>query len=226
MITRLVLQTTAWLVCMGALLFGAAGTLAWPAGWWYLIETGGLSLWVGFWLARHDPGLLAERLAPIVQAQQSRWDRYFMMAVAVMWSAWLVLMALDAMRYRWSAPLPIWLVSLGSLCILVCIFMCLIVFRANSYAAPVVKIQASRGHKVIDTGPYAFVRHPMYSAALLLFIGTPLLLGSWWGLACVPLLVIGIGWRAVREERVLAAQLEGYTHYTTRVRYRFVPFIW
>jgi protein-S-isoprenylcysteine O-methyltransferase Ste14 len=66
----------------------------------------------------------------------------------------------------------------------------------------------------------------MYAAALLLFIGTPLLLGSWWGLACVPALVIGLGWRAVREERVLAAQLEGYTDYTTRVRYRFVPFVW
>ena len=226
MITRLILQTVVWLVFMGALLFGAAGTLNWPVAWWYLIETGGLSLWIGLWLARHNPGLLAERLAPIVQAQQSRWDRFFMVSATVTWCVWLVLMGFDAMRYRWSAPMPIWLVSLGSLCIFLCLFMCLIVFRANSYAAPVIKIQASRGHKVIDTGPYAQVRHPMYAAALLLFIGTPLLLGSWWGLACVPALVIGLGWRAVREERVLAAQLEGYTDYTTRVRYRFVPFVW
>lgn len=226
MITRLILQTVAWLICMGALLFGAAGTLAWPAGWWYLIETGALSLWVGLWLARHDPGLLAERLAPIVQAQQSRWDRIFMVAVTVAWSAWLVLMGLDAMRYRWSPPFPVLLVSLGSLCIFVCLLLCLIVFRANSYAAPVVKIQSGRGHKVIDTGPYAHVRHPMYAAALLLFIGTPLLLGSWWGVACVPVLVIGLGWRTIREERVLAEQLDGYTDYTSRVRYRFVPYIW
>jgi hypothetical protein len=113
MITRLILQTSLWLACMGALLFGAAGTFAWPAGWWYLIETGGLSLWVGLWLARHDPGLLAERLAPIVQAQQSRWDRIFMVAVTVVWSAWLVLMGLDAVRYRWSAPFPVWLMSVG-----------------------------------------------------------------------------------------------------------------
>jgi protein-S-isoprenylcysteine O-methyltransferase Ste14 len=226
MIKRLILQTAVWLAGMGALLFGAAGSFAWPAGWWYLIELGGLSLGIGFWLARHDPGLLAERLAPIVQAQQSRWDRIFMVAVAITWCAWLVLMGLDSMRYRWSAPLPVGLVSLGSLCIFVCLFMCLKVFRANSYAAPVVKIQASRGHKVIDTGLYAHVRHPMYSAALLLFVGTPLLLGSWWGLACVPLLMTGIGWRAVREERVLMEHLDGYSDYLSRVRYRFVPFIW
>jgi protein-S-isoprenylcysteine O-methyltransferase Ste14 len=226
MITRLILQTVVWLTAMGALLFGAAGTFAWPAAWWYLIEAGGLSLWLGFWLARHDPGLLAERLAPIVQSQQSRWDRIFMIGVALAWCGWLILMGFDAMRFRWSAPLPVVLVSLGSLCVFLCIFFCYFVFKANSYAAPVVKIQTGRGHKVIDSGPYALVRHPMYGAALLLFIGTPLLLGSSWGLAFVPVMVVGIAWRAVREERVLAAQLDGYTDYMKRVRFRFVPFVW
>jgi protein-S-isoprenylcysteine O-methyltransferase Ste14 len=226
MIARLILQTVIWLVSMGALLFGAAGTLAWPAAWWYLIELGALSLWIGFWLARHDPALLAERLSPIVQGQQSRWDRVFMIGVSLVWCGWLILMALDAMRFRWSAPLPVALVSFGSLCVFLCLFICRFVFGANSYAAPVVKVQASRGHKVIDTGPYAHVRHPMYGAALLLFVGTPLLLGSWWGLAFVPVMVIGLGWRAVREERVLAEQLDGYADYMTRVRFRFVPYIW
>ncbi|CAB3802192.1 hypothetical protein LMG28614_05564 [Paraburkholderia ultramafica] len=226
MVTRLILQTVIWLAAMGVLLFGAAGTLAWPAAWWYLIELGVLSLWLGLWLARHDPGLLAERLAPVMQAQQSRWDRFFMMGVTLVWCGWLIVMGLDAVRLRWSAPLPVWLVSLGSLGVFLCIFMCRFVFKANSYAAPVVKIQTSRGHKVIDTGPYAHIRHPMYSSALLLLVGTPLLLGSWWGLAFVPVMVIGIGWRAVREERVLAEQLDGYAEYMERVRFRFVPFIW
>src|SRR3954447_26080436 len=192
MIARLLLQTLVWLAVMGVLLFGAAGTLAWPAAWWYLIELGVLSLWIGVWLARHDPGLLAERLAPLVQAEQSRWDRLFMIGVALVWMGWLVVMGLDAMRFRWSAPMPVALVSLGSLCVFLCIFMCRFVFKANSYAAPVVKIQASRGQKVIDSGPYARVRHPMYSSALLLLIGTPLLLGSCWGLAFVPVMVVGI----------------------------------
>ena len=226
MIARLIFQTVVWLVGMGALLFGAAGTFAWPAAWWYVIELGVLSLWIGLWLARHDPALLAERLSPILQAQQSRWDRFFMVSVAVAWCGWLVLMAFDAMRFHWTAPLPVALVSAGSLCVFLCLLLCRFVFQANSYAAPVVKIQTSRGHKVIDTGLYAYVRHPMYAAALLLLVGTPLLLGSAWGLAFVPVMVIGIGWRAVREERVLAAQLDGYADYMTRVRYRFVPFIW
>ncbi|MBW9104810.1 methyltransferase family protein [Paraburkholderia phenoliruptrix] len=226
MVARLVVQTVLWLAGMGVLLFGAAGTLAWPAAWWFLIELGVLSLWVGLWLARHDPALLAERLAPFVQKQQSRWDRLFMMAVACVWCGWLTAMGLDAMRFRWSAPLPVALMSLGSLCVLACIAMCRFVFAANSYAAPVVKIQAGRGHKVVDSGPYAHVRHPMYSAALLFFVGTPLLLGSWWGLAFVPVMVIGLGWRAVREEQVLAAHLSGYAAYMARVRFRFVPFIW
>nr|WKF60985.1 hypothetical protein HUO10_005512 [Paraburkholderia busanensis] len=226
MIKRLILQTVVWLAGMGALLFGVAGTFAWPAAWWYLIEVGALSLWIGLWLARHDPGLLAERLAPIVQTQQSRWDRVFMVGVSVAWCVWLVVMALDAMRFHWSPPFPVALMSLGSLCIVVCLLMCRAVFRANSYAAPVVKIQTGRGHKVIDSGPYAYVRHPMYCAALFLFVGTPLLLGSWWGLACVPVMVAGIGWRAVKEEGVLRAQLDGYADYAARVRYRFVPRIW
>ncbi len=149
-----------------------------------------------------------------------------MAALACVWCGWLIAMGLDAMRFRWSAPLPVVLVSLGSLCVLVCIVMCRFVFAANSYAAPVVKIQAGRGHKVVDSGPYAHVRHPMYSAALLFFVGTPLLLGSWWGLAFVPVMVIGLAWRAVREEQVLAMHLSGYAAYMARVRFRFIPFIW
>jgi protein-S-isoprenylcysteine O-methyltransferase Ste14 len=100
------------------------------------------------------------------------------------------------------------------------------VFRANSYAAPVVKIMTERGHKVSDSGPYAYVRHPMYAWAILFLVGTPLLLGSFWGLVCVPLLVVGLAYRAVLEERMLCAQLAGYAEYAARVRYRFVPYVW
>jgi protein-S-isoprenylcysteine O-methyltransferase Ste14 len=96
--------------------------------------------------------------------------------------------------------------------------------RENTFAAPVVKIQ--EGQRVIETGPYAIVRHPMYASALFLFIGVPLLLGSWLGLAFSALLILAIAWRAVQEERVLRAELRGYEDYTTRVRYRFIPFVW
>jgi protein-S-isoprenylcysteine O-methyltransferase Ste14 len=121
---------------------------------------------------------------------------------------------------------PFVLSVLGALGIAVCIVFTLFVFRANSFAAPVVKVQTERGHRVIDFGPYAVVRHPMYAGAILYLAGTPLMLGSWLGLACVPFMVVGLGYRAVLEERMLAGQLEGYASYMERVRYRLVPYLW
>lgn len=225
MVTRLLVQMAAWFVLMAVLLFGAAGTLHWAGGWWFLLEWTVLGLWLGLWLARHDPALLTERLKPIVQRQQSGWDRIFMAYTGVVWVSWMILMGLDAGRFHWSA-VPVWLSVIGALGIFISIYACLHVFRANSFAAPVVKIQSERGHTVSDTGPYAYVRHPMYAAAIPFLAGTPLLLGSWWGLVCVPLLIAGLGYRAVREERMLAAQLQGYAEYAVRVRYRFVPYLW
>ncbi|WP_118181672.1 methyltransferase family protein [Paraburkholderia phosphatilytica] len=225
MIVRMIVHTLLWLVGMGALLFGAAGTLAWPNAWWLLLEMGVLSIGAGWWLAVTDPALLAERMSVFGQRGQSRFDRVFMPCAAIGWTAWLVLMGIDAVRVRWSQVPPA-LSVLGALGICVCIVFTLFVFRANSYAAPVVKLQAERGHRVIDFGPYAVVRHPMYAGAILYLAGMPLLLGSWLGLACVPLLVAGIGWRAVLEERILAAQLDGYAAYMRKVRYRFVPYVW
>jgi hypothetical protein len=94
-------------------------------------------------------------------------------------------------------------------------------FRENSYAAPVVKIARERGHRVVSTGPYACVRHPMYAGALLFFVGTPLLLGSWYGLAATPVLIVVLAARALMEERTLAEELPGYREYAQRVRYSF-----
>jgi protein-S-isoprenylcysteine O-methyltransferase Ste14 len=100
------------------------------------------------------------------------------------------------------------------------------VFRANSFAAPVVKVQAERHHRVISTGPYAFVRHPMYSGVMLFFVGVPLLLGSWWGLAIAPVFVVLFAIRAGIEERALVEGLPDYADYAARVRYRLVPGLW
>ncbi|CAB3751546.1 methyltransferase family protein [Paraburkholderia humisilvae] len=225
MIARLVIHTIVWLAIMGAVLFAAAGTFAWPAAWLFLLEVGVLGIWAGVWLARYDPALLAERLSLFVQPAQSRWDKFFMSGAGISWLGWFVLIAIDAGRLH-RAAMPLWLSVCGALAIFVCIVATREVFRANRYAAPVVKIQTERGHTVSDTGPYAYVRHPMYAAAILFLAGTPLMLGSWWALACVPLLVAGLGYRAVLEERTLMTGLEGYADYAARVRYRFVPHIW
>jgi protein-S-isoprenylcysteine O-methyltransferase Ste14 len=100
------------------------------------------------------------------------------------------------------------------------------VFRENSFAAPLVKLQTERGHHVISTGPYAWVRHPMYSSSMLFFVGVPLLLGSWWGVAMVPLFVGLFAIRMRIEEQTLVAGLPGYADYRTHVRYRLVPGLW
>jgi protein-S-isoprenylcysteine O-methyltransferase Ste14 len=224
-IARLVVNTLAWVASMGALLFGAAGTTRWPAGWTFLVEMTVLSLASGVWLAQRDPELLAERMTIFVQRGQKRWDQIFMMSAAVAWIVWLVLMGFDARRFHWS-EMSSWLQGIGGALMAASIYFVCLVFRENSFASPVVKIQSERGHKVIDTGPYAWVRHPMYSSAILYLVGMALLLGSWWGLAFVPVIVAGLGYRAVREEGVLAEQLAGYDAYRSRVRYRLVPYVW
>lgn len=225
MVARLIVQTVVWLATTGALLFIAAGTVKWPAGWFFLAEEGVLGLAVGLWLARRDPGLLAERLAPIVQRDQKAWDKTLIVAIFVGWHGWLVFMALDAVRFGWST-VPLWANIVGAIFIAISIFIAWLTFRENSFAAPVVKIQRGRGQRVISSGPYRYVRHPMYAGAIFFFFGAPLLLGSLWGLAFTPPLIAVLAFRAVNEEQALIAELDGYADYAARVRNRLVPLIW
>ncbi|HEY7663030.1 MAG TPA: isoprenylcysteine carboxylmethyltransferase family protein [Xanthobacteraceae bacterium] len=225
MVLRLIIRTAIWIAVMAVLLFLPAGTLRWAAGWIFLAESGGFGLAIGLWLARHDPALLAERMSMLVQPAQKRWDKAFMAAIVPLWAAWLALMALDAVRWR-SSHVPAALQAIGAVLIALCMYLAYLVLRENSFAAPVVKVATERGHRVVDSGPYAHVRHPMYAGALLFFIGTPLLLGSWWGLAVAAVLAAVLAVRAVLEERTLAHELPGYREYVRRVRYRFVPGIW
>jgi protein-S-isoprenylcysteine O-methyltransferase Ste14 len=210
---------------MGLLLFLSAGTWRWPQAWAFLFELGALSLAVGLWLLRHDPALLQERLSSPVQAGQKRWDQAGMLGLWVFWCAWTVLIALDARRFHWSSMAAPWNWA-GAAGIALSVYAAYRTFRENSFAAPVVKLQRERGHRVVSTGPYRLVRHPMYTGALFAFFGIPLLLGSWWGVVLAPVLCIAVGVRAVLEERVLEVGLEGYTEYKAAVRYRLVPFVW
>ena len=134
-------------------------------------------------------------------------------------------MGLDARRWQ-TSHMPLWLNSLGGLLVIAGFVGVCRVFAENSFAAPVVRLQAERGQRVIDTGPYALVRHPMYAAALVYVLGMPLLLGSWDGLAVLPVLLAGLLPRAVFEEKMLARNLPGYADYMKKVRYRLVPLIW
>ncbi|HET6306785.1 MAG TPA: isoprenylcysteine carboxylmethyltransferase family protein [Rhodopila sp.] len=222
---RASLQTTVWLIGFGAVLFIAAGNWAWPQAWLFLAEVEISSVMVCFWLARHDPALLESRLSRPFHGDQKPWDRVFLALALPGYVAWLVLMALDARRFGWS-HVPLWAQGLGAVLIALCMVLVWQVFRFNSFAAPQVRIQADRGQRVVTEGPYRLIRHPMYAAALLYFLGAPLLLGSWWGLLPVPFFMVGLGARAAGEERMLRQALPDYDDYARRVRFRLVPGVW
>ncbi len=208
-----------------AILFGAAGTLAWPSGWVFLILTFGSGIWATADLVRRDPALVKERLKPLLQKDQPGWDKIVLFILLTAFVLWLALMGVDAVRFRWSV-MPRWLQTGGAALLLLAIWVQYLVLRENSFAAPVVKIQSGRGHRVISTGPYAVVRHPMYSSAIAFLAGTSLLLGSWWGLLASLALDGLFVLRTALEDRELHARLEGYDRYAERVRYRLIPGIW
>jgi protein-S-isoprenylcysteine O-methyltransferase Ste14 len=208
-----------------ALLFGAAGTIRWPAAWAYLIIFFVAALWITLLLARHDPALLAERMKLPVQKGQPLWDKILILLMIVAWCVWLVLMGLDAVRFRWSA-MPLWLQCAGGALIVLSFWMFARVHRENPFLTAVVKIQTERGHRVISTGPYAAVRHPLYAAMLIYLPANALLLGSWYGLAASFVFSAGLVFRTAMEDRELRRGLAGYTEYAARVRYRLIPFVW
>jgi len=207
---------------IGVLLFMTAGTVQWLGAWVFLFEISIGGLVTESWLARRDPDLLAERRST---RGQVGWDRILTTIIPLLWLGWLPLMALDAARFQWSA-VPGWLQCVGAIILAASFFLVHLTYRENSYAAPVVKIQRERGHTAITTGPYEYVRHPIYASGLLSYLGTPLLLGSWYGLAIVPVMTALLAFRAVMEERMLKAELDGYLEYSARVRYRLLPMVW
>lgn len=208
-----------------ALLFGAAGTVHWAAAWAYLILFVTGAFWLTLWLARRDPALLAERLKSPWQKGQPFWDKVLILPMGVAWCGWLVLMGLDAVRFRWSV-MPVWLQCAGAAMVVLSFWMIGRVFRENPFLAAVVRIQSERGHRVVSTGPYATVRHPLYASVLIYLPASALLLGSWYGLAASVVFLGLIVFRTAMEDRELQRGLAGYPEYGARARYRLIPFVW
>jgi protein-S-isoprenylcysteine O-methyltransferase Ste14 len=215
-----------WLIVtfpvLGLVLFLSAGTAAWFAGWIYLAFLCAFSVANNLWLLRNNPGLLEERIRFNFQ---ETWDKSFLAAFYVLFSVWFILMPLDAVRFHWSR-MPVWLHTAGAVILVFSFYIFFLTFRENPYVSTAVRVQEDRGQRVVTTGPYRHVRHPMYAGAFLYLLGTSLLLGSWYGVLFEPIFVIMIAVRAVLEERLLRKKLKGYKDYMAKVKYRFIPHIW
>ena len=224
-LVKLAVHTAVTMLVIALALFLPAGTLAWPEGWIFFALMFGLSTGESAWLIRHDPALMNERMSGVGRKDQEKWDKVLLAIVGVAFFAWLALMGLDAVRFRWSR-VPVAVQGIGGLAFAFSFRMFHATFRENKFLSPAVRVQTDRAQTVVSTGPYARVRHPMYAAFVVFTIGASLLLGSWWGVAGAFVLIGLVARRAVLEERVLRERLPGYDEYMGRVRYRFVPGLW
>jgi protein-S-isoprenylcysteine O-methyltransferase Ste14 len=222
---KALLEVLAEFAVFTALLFVSAGTILWPAGWAFMALFFSFALAIVLWLAREDPELLAERMSSPIQRGQPLWDKVFVAVVLLLFVGWLILMALDAVRFGWS-EVPDWLQILGAIGVLISFYIMFLTFRENAYLAMVVKLQEERGQRVVSSGPYRYVRHPMYASMFVFFPATALLLGSWWGLLLCAVLLGLLVWRIPLEERMLENGLAGYDEYEGRVKYRLIPHVW
>lgn len=222
--TRLITQIASMAIAFGAALFAPAGTFAWSAAWVFLVLMFGFTIALTVWLMRADPALLDERMRGVGKRDQKTWDKVLLAIVGILFFAWLVAMGFDR-RFQLS-HLPGWIEVAGAVMLVASFRMFYSTFRENTYLSPAVRVQKERSQRVVRTGPYARVRHPMYAAFGLYALGTALLLGSWIGLLGAAVLIVLTAVRAVLEERALRAELDGYGEYMNRVRWRFIPLVW
>jgi protein-S-isoprenylcysteine O-methyltransferase Ste14 len=209
-------------VIMGTLVFLVAGTWRYLPGWVFLGEFLGCALAITLYLLRRDPALLEKRVQAGPAAEGRVRQKIIQAFASLAFVSILIVPALDH-RFAWSrVPVPI--VACGDLLVAVGFLIVFLVFRENSFASA--KIEVVHEQRVVDTGLYARVRHPMYAGALVLLAGTPLALGSFCGLVILAPFTAIIVWRLLDEETALANQLPGYTDYLRKVRFRLIPRIW
>ncbi len=209
----------AFLVFLGALLFSCAGRWNLPLYWAYL------GVWMTATLAVAlvaDPTLLKERLRPGPGGQ----DYMTLIVVTPLWLGLHAAAGLDVGRFHWSDGVPLPLQIVGLLAVTAGMAVTVWAMAVNRYFSSVIRIQADRGHHLVTSGPYAYVRHPFYACWPFLAVGAGLALGSWLAALIGLFLVFPILLRTVKEDRTLREQLEGYAAYAQRVRYRLLPGVW
>ena len=222
------LNVRAWLaligvaIVMGLLLFIPAGTIHYWQAWVFLTVFMGTSSVITLYLMRHDPALLERRLKGGPMAERRPVQRLIMLGASIGFMALLVVPALD-FRFKWST-VSNRIVIFGDVMVLLGFWFTSRVYRENPFSSATIEV--AQGQRVISTGPYVIIRHPMYASGLLYLIGTPLALGSFWGLLGLGVMLPFLIWRLLDEERFLVKNLPGYVEYQKGVRYRLIPLVW
>ena len=209
-------------VVLGAALFLPAWTLNYWQAWVFIVVFMTSANAIGVYLSVKDPVLLERRKKFGPAAEQTPAQKIIISGAILGNFALLVFSALDH-RFGWT-PVPAFVSLAGDGLVALGLFIDLLVLRENSFGGS--SIEKVEGQKVISTGPYALVRHPMYVGVLVMVIGVPLALGSWWGLAFLALAILGLALRILDEEQLLKKDLPGYREYVQKVRYRLVPYLW
>ena len=221
---RGLLYFAAFLLVLILALFLPAGKITWWRGWIFVIVYLATSAAATAYLWRTNPEVVVARSTIHRQGQPAA-QALLLAGLLVAFIAIFTVAALDAMRYHWSSVSP-WLTIVGYALYLTGTAGQVWALRVNKFAEPSVRIQTERQQRVVDTGPYATVRHPLYATGLLVCAGIPLALGSLWALVPAGIGTALIVARTALEDRMLQADLAGYRDYAARVRYRLVPGIW
>ena len=207
------------IIGLGILLFVPAGTIDFWQAWAYLFIFGTAVVLINTYLYKNNPKLLERRLNRVEKEKSQKWIQFY---IYMTYISVFILSSLDH-RFLWS-DVPFSIVMAGDILVALGYFIIFIVLKENPFAASTIEVPPD--HKVISTGPYAIIRHPMYSGAIVMLLGTPLALGSWWGLLIFIPITFIIAWRLFDEEKFLSQGLSGYREYCQKVQYRLVPFIW
>lgn len=219
LIFNAIAKYVAGLLLVGVFLFLPAWTFRYPGAWLFIALLFVPMMFMGIVLFAKAPALLEKRLN---NKESEKTQRGVIALSGLMFPIGFVLSALD-FRFAWS-KVPLWLVIIASALFLIGYGMYAEVLRENIYLSRTVEVQENQ--KVVSTGLYGIVRHPMYLSTLLMFLPLPLILGSFFGLIPFILYPVSIVIRILNEEKVLSDGLEGYSEYRTKVKYRLIPFVW
>jgi len=210
------------LLVLGLLIHVPAWTLYFWQGWLYLVIFGICALVMTLYFLKYDPALIASRLKAGPAAEREKSQKWIQAIAGVVVCLMFVVPGIE--RHFTGLPLPLWLVILADTLAVASFWIMFLTFRENGYASSIIEVKS--GQNVISTGPYALVRHPMYSGAVVLFLATPLALGSFWALPVAVVLSVVIAVRLLDEERYLKANLPGYDAYCRKVKSHLIPGIW